>query len=220
MKRWLLSLALCAGILGGMAAVAATAYNEGVEYQRVTPPQPTQNPDKIEVVELFWFGCPHCFHLEPYLNKWLETKPDNVEFVRLPAILGPSWELFARAFFTAELLGVSEQIHKPLFERIHSKRDRKVFTEDGLADFFTEFGVDKDKFSSTLHSFAVAAKLNHARLMTQRYGITGVPTLVVDGKYRTGAGIAGGNEGLISVLNFLITQQQAEKSVPVADAQP
>lgn len=218
MKHWLTKLALCAALLGGAAPAWSQDYDEGIDYQRVTPPQPTRSADKVEVVELFWYGCPHCHQLEPQLHAWLERQPDHVEFVRLPAILNPGWELLARAYITAELLGVVDQVHTPLFDRIHVKRDSKLQNEDGLAAFFAEHGVDEDKFRATFHSFAAMTRVNQAKLMTRRYGINGVPSMVVNGKYRTSANLAGGSHsGLLRVVDHLVAQEYEAMTSPVAE---
>jgi len=191
-------------------AWAATSYQEGTEYTRLTLTQPSSDPNKIEVVELFWYGCPHCFHLEPDLNEWLKTKPDDVVFVRLPAILGPSWELLAKAYFTAEMLGVLDQTHEALFDDIHVKNQR--FTDEAaLQDFFVSQGVSAEDFKKTFESFAVAVKVNNAKLMTRRYAITGVPTFIVNGKFRTSPSLAGSNEKDLSVKDL------NEKSLKVVD---
>lgn len=191
--------------------VASTAlagdYMEGAEYLKLASPQKTASPDKIEVVELFWYACPHCYYLEPHLEKWLETKADDVEFVRLPAILGPSWELLAKAWYTSELLGVSDKTHIALFEAIH-KRRVKIDTEDKVRSLFASNGVSADDFDKTFGSFAVAVKVNNARLLTRRYAITGVPTLIVNGKYSTTATLAGGNPDLIEVLDYLVDEER------------
>ncbi len=235
MKGWILSLALCSTLLLGQRAVGATdphaghdhgtaqvstTFEEGVQYQRVNPPQATQDKSRIEVVELFWYGCPHCKQLEPLLDKWLETKPEDVNFIRMPAILGPNWDLMARAFFTAELLGILDQVHAPLFERIHTKKDRKIHSEEGLQAFFGEFGVAPEKFTSTFQSFAVATKLNQARIMTRRYGITGVPALIVNGKYRTSATLTGGDENMLKAVDHLTDMERKAMPKPLADAKP
>lgn len=219
MKRCILGLALCVGLLGGMGAASAASYSEGIEYQAIKPAQPTRNPGKVEVVELFWYGCPHCHKLEPELSRWLENKPADVDFVRMPAILGPSWELMARAFFSAELLGVADETHEALFEIIHVKRDRSIHSIKGLEAFFADHGIDAERFRSTYNSFAVATKLNQARLMTRRYGIDGVPALVVNGKYRTTASIAGGDAGMLKVVDHLVAQERTQAS-STANSQP
>ena len=202
--KWLVVL-----VLPFSMAVAAVAqkYTEGTEYQRLSTPQPTTSSDKIEVVELFWYGCPHCNDLEPFITKWLETKPDDVEFVRLPAIVGPRWELLARAYFTAELLGVLDKTHPALFESIHVK-NQKYTNEEQLMDFFVSQGVSEEEFKSAYNSFAVSVKMNNAKLMTRRYAITGVPTVIVNGKFSTSGKYAGGNANLIKVIDFLVAQER------------
>lgn len=126
------SLILLTLFLGSFNVLAE--YAEGFEYERVTPAQPVSTENKIEVLELFWYGCPHCYRLEPYLHEWLKTKPANVEYVRLPAILRDSWGLHAHAYYTAEALGVLEKIHTALFDAMH--KDRKhIESEESIRQF-------------------------------------------------------------------------------------
>jgi len=187
---------------------AHAEFKEGVQYQTIKNAQPTTSKDKIEVLELFWYGCPHCYHLETELDTWLKNKPDDVVFVRLPAILGPSWELHARAFYTAELLGVADKIHKPLFDRIH-KEKKPIRNLRQLREFFIAQGVSGQEFDDTYKSFAVITKTNRARQAASLYGISGVPALVVNGKYRTSAREAGGNRQILEVVDFLVEQERA-----------
>jgi thiol:disulfide interchange protein DsbA len=192
-----------------VASVAlAKDYTEGTEYLRLATPQPTSTEDKIEVLELFWYGCPHCFHLEPHLEKWLVNKPEDVEFIRMPAVLGKNWELLTKGYFVAELLGVLDKTHGALFKELHVKR-RKIKDEASLQAFFAEQGVGKEEFTKTFHSFAVAVKLNNARLVTKRYAITGVPTVIVNGKFSTSGSKAGGNSQVIKVLDYLVERERA-----------
>jgi thiol:disulfide interchange protein DsbA len=203
LTNWWVALFLS---LSASVAIAGD-YMEGAEYLRLAKPQPTSVADKVEVVELFWYSCPHCFYLEPNISKWLENKPDDVEFLRLPAVLGKGWELLGKAYFTAELLGVVDRIHEPLFEAIHVKK-QKFRDVAAIEDFFVSHGVDRKDFKNTFHSFAVAIKINNAKLMTRRYAISGVPTLIVNGKFSTSASIAGSKEDAIKVVDFLIEQER------------
>ncbi len=180
------------------------------EFERVVPPVPTSNPDKIEVVELFWYGCPHCYRLEPALQRWLRNKPADVEYVRVPAILPESWALLARAYYAAESLGVVEQIHQPLFDAYHAER-RPLRTEDQVAEFFADQGVDKEAFRRAFRSFAVDGKVRKAKNLTKRYGINGVPALIVNGRWRTGPSLTRTNANLMRVLNQLIEQERAAR---------
>ncbi|MGD2113107.1 MAG: thiol:disulfide interchange protein DsbA/DsbL [Gammaproteobacteria bacterium] len=205
-SRWLLILLIP---FYALTACAAENMAEGREYEKLSSPQPTSSGDRIEVVELFWYGCPHCYHLEPYVENWLRDKPEDVEFMRMPAILGASWELLAKGYYTAELLGVLDKIHSALFETIHEQKT-KINKESALRDFFVKQGVPAADFDKTFNSFAVNVKVNNARLMTRRYAITGVPTLIVNGKYRTGPGmLSNGNDGVMGVVDYLIAQERA-----------
>lgn len=179
---------------------------ESKGYQEITPPQPTQNPDKVEVIEFFWYGCPHCYSFEPTLAKWLKNKPENVEFVRQPAAFSDLWGDHAKAYFTAEALGVLDKVHDDFFDAIQNKK-QALRTEDQLAKFFVEHGVDENQFRNTYTSFLVDAKLRQAKAMAPRYGVTGVPAIIVNGKYKITGRLAGSKENMINVMNQLIAQE-------------
>lgn len=182
-------------------------YDEGIAYQSIVPAQPTDTKDKIEVVELFWYGCPHCHRFEPFIERWLKTKSANIEFIRLPAVLREDWEIHARAFYTAEALGVIEKIHPALFTAIHAHK-RKLDSEASLMAFFEEQGVSQDDFKKTFRSFAVEAKLRRARELGQRYGINGTPAVVVNGKYRLSNSICNCSFGeVLSIVDFLAEKE-------------
>ncbi|MDH5191763.1 MAG: thiol:disulfide interchange protein DsbA/DsbL [Gammaproteobacteria bacterium] len=181
-------------------------YAEGFEYQRVTPAQPVTTKNKIEVLELFWYGCPHCYRLEPYLHTWLKTKPANVEYVRLPAVLRDDWGIHAHAFYTAEALGITEKIHTALFEAIHKDRKRIASKED-IRTLFISHGIAAEEFDNAWSSFSVKIKLNKAKLRGNRYGANGVPTLIVNGKYRVTGTTAGGTENIMKVVDFLVKKE-------------
>ncbi|NOX93067.1 MAG: thiol:disulfide interchange protein DsbA/DsbL [Gammaproteobacteria bacterium] len=176
------------------------------EYEMVTPPQPTTSKDKVEVVELFWYGCPHCFKLEPYVERWLKRKPENVKFVRMPGMFRPSWEIHGRAYYTAEVLGVVDKVHKPMFEAIHEQK-RSLSNEASIMALFKENGVSEKDFKRVFRSFAVETKLRRAKDMGQRYGARGVPAIIVNGKYRTGATQSGGNARVFKVVNELVKME-------------
>ena len=184
----------------------AEKYEEGVHYERIVPAQPTSTVNKVEVMEIFWYGCPHCFRFEPYVERWLRKKPENAQFVRLPGVFRPSWEVGARAFYTAKLLGVFEKLHKPIFNAIHLQK-RKLNTEEAMMEFFAEQGVDKKDFIKTYNSFAVGTRLRRAKTMTARYGIDGVPAVIVNGKYRVSNRMTGSNAETLKVINFLVEKE-------------
>lgn len=188
--------------------VAQAEIDEGIEYQLVKPRVPGNSADgKVEVVELFWYGCPHCYAFEPAVNQWKKDNQKRVDFVRIPAVFPnrPAWELHARAYYTADLLGVLDKIHGPLFDAIHQQR-RRLFNLDELAAFFAQHGVKEDVFRETMYSFGVQMQLNRAKDLTERYGIDGVPTLVIDGQYRTHASLTNGQENMLKVTDFLVNK--------------
>ncbi|PPD34518.1 MAG: disulfide bond formation protein DsbA [Methylomonas sp.] len=179
-------------------------------YEAVSPAQPVQNASKIEVIEFFWYGCPHCYSLEPSMVEWLKTKPANVEFIRQPAVFSDLWGKHAKAFFTAEALGVSEKTHADFFDAVQNKK-QKLTSEEELAKFFADHGVKTEDFKAAYNSFMVDAKMRQAETMAPRYGITGVPAMVVNGKYRVTATTAKSQENMISVMNQLIQQESGNK---------
>jgi len=200
-------LGFVALLLFASLALAAGSYDEGVEYETLPTAQPTVDDKKIEVLELFWYGCPHCYHLEPEIREWLKHKPDDVVFVRMPAVLGPSWELLARAYYTAELLGVVDKVHTSLFNHIHKER-KPLNDVEQIKKVFEEHGVSAADFDNTFNSFAVITKTNRAKQVREMYGVTGVPTLIVNGKYRVTAKSAGGNKEMLQVVDFLVARER------------
>jgi len=172
--------------------------------------QPVSTGDKIEVLELFWYGCPHCYALEPYLNKWLKSKPDFVEFVRLPAVLNRSWAFDARVYYTFVALGLVDKLHEAYFDTIHKQRKRMKTVED-VATWAGEQGVDSKAILDTFNSFGVDSMLANANQMSGRYETDGVPTIIIDGKYRTKVSLAGGHNELIDLMNYLALRAQSER---------
>lgn len=193
-----------------LISCASLLKAESAGYETLSPAQPTQHPDKIEVIEFFWYGCPHCYSLEPLLQQWLKKLPKNVEFIRQPAAFSELWSKHAKAYFTAEALGVVDKIHADFFDTVQNKKEQ-LETEDQLAKFFVAHGVDEKQFHEAYNSFAVDAKIRQAPVMASRYGITGVPALIINGKYKTNGSLAGSHEKMIEVMNNLIKQETAAK---------
>ncbi len=193
-----------------MSNVATAAIDEGIEYKLVTPVQPTITKKKIEVVELFWYGCPHCYYLEPDLEDWLAKKPDNVVFYRVPAVFNLAWALHARAFYTAKSLGLFDagktEFHKAFFNEIH-KNKKGLNNKNSIKAFFARFGVSAEDFNNTFDSFAVNTKVNRAATLSKRYQVEGVPSLIVNGKYRTDGPMGGGRKGMLKIVDFLIKKE-------------
>ena len=184
-------------------------FEMGVHYLRLSPTQPTSsNPDQVEVCEVFWYGCPHCFTFDPLLEQWREGKPDYVNFLRVPAVWNSLLQLHARAFYTAEALGKGAEMHTEFFREIH-ERGNRLDTEAKLQEFFARFAVDAATFKSTFDSFAVQAKLQRADELSRRYRIESVPTIIVNGKYTTDGGQAGSYEDLLLLIDELAASENA-----------
>jgi thiol:disulfide interchange protein DsbA len=187
-----------------------TKAEESSGYEAVSPAQPTANPEKIEVIEFFWYGCPHCYSFEPDLNKWVKALPKNVEFIRIPAVFNEQWGKHAKAYFTAEALGVVDAVHADLFDAIQEKK-QTLETEDQLAKFFAAHGVKEADFRETYNSFMIDSKMRQAPAIAAKYGITGVPAIIVNGKYKTNGTLAGSHEKMIAVMNALIKKESGGK---------
>ena len=192
----------------GLAAVSHAQeeqFIEGGHYELLDEVQPVQTGDKIEVVEMFWYRCPHCYRLEPYLIEWQENMPENAAYVPIPALLNPRWEFHARAFYTFEALGIVNEVHKEFFDAIHLER-LNINTVEDLQAWVDSQDIGSHDIIGTFSSFAVENKLNFAGVMSRKYGITGVPAIIVDGRYRTSVSLAGGHDKLIELINFLIAK--------------
>jgi len=188
----------------------AQKYSEGQHYNVLTTAQGTSSsPDVVEVAEVFWYGCPHCYNFDPYIVKWEEDLPDGVELVRLPVMWNPTNEIHARVFYTADALGVLDEMHTAIFKEMHLNR-KPLTSESDIEALFESYGVSSEDFQKTFRSFPVETKLKKAKTLTQRYRIQSVPLLVVNGKYVvTGPGIKNFDD-MISVSEELIAIEQAE----------
>lgn len=209
---------LLAGLIATSAAFAADApapasWEEGKNYFPVNPPQPTATGDKVEVLEVFSYACPHCAHFQPYAEQLKQSLPAGAVFAYMPAIFNPSWEPYARAYYTAESLGVLDQTHQALFDALH--RDHlPMRTIDDLAGFYAEHGVDKAKFLATSASFEIESKLSRAQTIVKADGVDGTPSIVVNGKYRVTGASAGGYPQLIELVDWLVQKEIDTKSKP------
>ena len=190
-------------------------FDEGTHYTRLVPSQPTfGGADKIEVAEFFWYGCPHCYDLEPAINRWDENKPANVRFVRVPAMWNDVLKVHAQLYYTEEVLGRNGLIADPadfrnaVFEEYH-RRGNRLLTEQAITRMFERYGVSADDFQKTWGSFEVAQKLRVANDLARRYHIASVPAIVVNGKYRTGAAEAGGYPKMLEVIDELVVRESA-----------
>jgi protein dithiol oxidoreductase (disulfide-forming) len=197
--------------LGGPASTTAPTsakFKEGTNYQKLVPAQPTGvAPGKVEVAEVFWYGCGHCFALDPAIESWrAKGKPANVEFVRVPAMWNDVLRMHARIFYTAELLGKLDQLHTPIFREIHTNGNG-LNTVEKITAFFRANGVSTDEFQNAFSSFAVESKLQRADFLNRRYRIDSVPSIIVNGKYKTDVGAAGGEPQLFQLIGELAASE-------------
>jgi len=195
-------------VVGALLVSAAAAADpvEGKDYAAVPLPQAT-TAGKIEVAEFFWYGCPHCFALEPKLEAWAAKLPKDVQFKRVPAVLAAHWQPMAKSFYALEATGVD--LHTKMFNAIHVE-NINLNDEQTFMQWVAKQGADSRKIGDAYRSFGVNSKLQAARQLNVNYGLTSVPTLVVAGKYRTSPSMAGSAEQMFQVVDFLI--DQARKS--------
>jgi thiol:disulfide interchange protein DsbA len=215
MKQLLLLLLI--GLTASTAS-AQQAYTpvEGVNYHTLNTPKQTEG--KIQVAEFFWYGCPHCYSLEPYLNNWLTAVPSDVEFVRVPATFNrPNVLMHAKTYFALEQMGIVEQHHEAIFQAMHVQKN-KLATQQAMEQFLSARGVDINAFRSAMDSFEVNMKMQDAIQLAGDYGITGVPSIVVDKHYRDGKAKTW-QEKFMNV-NYLIEKSRADRAAakPAAPA--
>lgn len=190
----------------GLAA-EQSAKDADQGYVVIKPARPTQDPSKVEVIEFFSYGCIHCYTFEPSLKVWLKTLPANVHFIRQPAVFQAPWKAYAKAYFTAESLGVLDKVHDAIYDAIHNEK-KPLQSEEDLANFFVAHGVKSEDFTKAYKSFSVDAKLRQAEVSAPAYGIEGTPSLVVNGKYRIKAAAP---EKMFEVANRLIAEESKAK---------
>lgn len=198
-----------APIVLAQAAPAERQFELGTHFERLSPTQPTSSgPDQIEVAEVFWYACPHCYTFDPYLEGWKEDLAADVSFVRIPALWNELLQLHGRIYYTAEALGKLDEMHADIFREIHVNRNG-LNNPTLIRDLFGNYGVDATTFDQTFESFAVYTKIQRADELARRYRVASVPTVIVNGKYTTNATMAGSYPNLIAVINQLIEMERA-----------
>ena len=205
MKRFIALTGLACAI--GLANTGAQAANyvAGKDYRVLDNPE-TISGNAIIVREFFWYGCPHCYSLNPHMEKWAQTKDKDVAFLKTPAALNPVWEASARGFYAAQLLGYEDKTHDDLFNAVH-KDGKKLFDQASLSKWYGSQGVDQKKFNSLYNSFAVGTKIGRSQAGAKRYQLSGVPAVVVQGKYV----VTGEDAKVAKVVDFLVYKARAEK---------
>jgi thiol:disulfide interchange protein DsbA len=209
LKNLLLSLSLLALTpLLACAQDTGESYVEGESYDLITPPVRTANPEEIEVVEFFWYGCGHCYNFEPVIGAWKKTLPEDVDFRGSPAMWNKLMELHARAYYTAEVLGVLETMNTVLFQAMNVD-GKRLSSEAEVEELFVANGVSAEDFSKAFKSFGVGSQVNQAAARARAAKITGTPALMVNGKYHVSTRKAGTQADMLKVADFLIAKERA-----------
>lgn len=205
--RRLLGGCLCMLLL--LPALARAGFEEGRHYMALPFPAAVETGERIEVREFFWYGCPHCYTLEPFLAHWLKKMPANAKFVRTPGT-APRWLIHGQAFYAFEALDALEKLHTPFFKAVQ-ERPSAFDDEKAVTDFAVSHGQDREKFTETFNSFGVRLKLEKAKQLNRDLNITSVPAIVVDGKYLTTIPMAGGENQLGKLLDHLVSKAAKER---------
>jgi len=222
MGTWMLAATFLLAMSGSILAQtpATPKYKEGVHYTAIEN-APVHSGDKVEVVEAFSYLCSHCATFEPYISNWLKHKPENVNFKRIPVVFGrSSWELYAQAYVTAELMGVADAAHGAMMEKLWKEKEM-MRTLDELGQFYANFGVDPEKFVATSKSFAVNAQLRKEQREVQSAGVKGTPSMIVNGKYLVSSNEAiGSYDALLDVIDYLVSLEAAAQNTAAASQNP
>ena len=200
LKRLLMVLSLTC------AAFVAPAHAQDQPYTELAQPLATESGDRIEVVEFFWYGCPHCYAFEPFVNEWIKRLPADVSFRRVPAMFNRNWAEAGRVYYTLEAMNLLDRLHQPLFDAIHQDRLR-ITQENQLRDWLTRQKVDVDKYFATATSFSVESKLKRAAVLTEASRIQGVPAMMVNGRYLVSAEV-GSQEKMLQIVDALIERSR------------
>ena len=187
-------------LFGLLVAAPLIAFGQpSGKFSELKPTQPVSvEGNKIEVIEFFWYGCPHCYNLEPFIETWQKKLPADVQFRRVPAVFNPRWEHDAEIFYTFDALGVLDKVHRPFFDAIH-RDGLRTDNPEALAQWLQRNGIDPKKFNDTMKSFTVKSRTGRAKQMSVAYGIDGTPAMAVQGKYTVGA-----REGMLQTVSELV----------------
>jgi len=211
MKLLTKTLVLAALFLGAAATVSAqpALYVEGTHYDEIASPVRTSDPNKIEITEIFWYGCPHCYAFEPLITSWEEKQPSDVAFVRSPGMWNQTMEIHAQIYYAAEALGVTDKIHDVAFSEIHQRRNY-LQTEEAVKEMFVREGVESSAFDKAWNSFSVTSAVKRAGTRMRDYGVRGVPSMVVNGKYLVSVGGAVPTQtDLLKIVDFLVQKERS-----------
>ena len=209
--RGLARIALAFAAALAIAVPASAQYTEGKEYLRYKQPFPVETGRKIEVIEFFSYGCPHCADLEPYMQAWIKRLPPDVQFRRIPVAFQPAWENLGRVYYTLEALGEEAKLSPEVFAAIHGNARINLAQEQKFFDWAASKGLDRKKVEETYKSFGVAGKVGRAKQIAQTYNIQSVPTIIVDGKFQLTSGTAGGHGNVPATIDAAVAVARAER---------
>lgn len=201
---------LAATVLSLSALAAGPEAFEGHEYARLKNPQPVATGSKVEVLEFFWYRCPHCFQLEPGLNTWLKTLPRDAQVRRVPAVFRDDWMPGAKLYYTLEQMNLLDRLHHKVFDAYHVE-NINLNDPAVLGGWIAKQGVDRKKFEGIYTSFSTQSKATQGAQLATAYAISGVPAFIIDGKYTTSVSMAGNQARLFEVLDQLIVKARAER---------
>lgn len=193
-----------------MAVMAQAQYKEGQHYRVLENPSIPRDPSKIEVVEVFWYGCPHCFKLEPTVNAWKKSIQADVDFYQMPAQFSRRWKQHAELFYLTHALKVNDKAHEAIFNEIHVHK-KPLLDKSAQKKFLKAYGVTEADFDKMDDSFSVRSQLKKADNMIRQHNISGVPAIIVNGKYFVDASTAGGQHKIFSVVDYLVEKERQAK---------
>ena len=196
--------------VAGIATAQSTKIEEGFDYRILPMPQPVETKGKVEVIEFFWYGCPHCYDFEPELSAWVKRQPKDVVFRRVPVAFRDDFMPHSQLFYALEALGKGDALNEKVMYAMH-KENKRLMTENEIADWVASQGIDRNSFLATYRSFAVVSKARAARQIADAYRIDGVPTIVMQGRYVTSPSIAGTKSKAITVMDYLEQKIRKDK---------
>ncbi len=212
MPKWLMFAAVAlvpvVMLLSQPQVEAQEPFTAGKDYAVIKEPVRTGNPNKVEVTEVFWYGCGHCNNFRPVFDQWKKQQSDDLLIRHSPAMWNKNMAVHARIFYTATALGKQEVMHKSIFDAMH-KQKKKLLKTSEISALFAQYGVDKETFEKTFKSFGVNSMVQQSDSRARAYGITGTPELVINGKYRISAGMTGSQAKMLEVAEFLIEKERA-----------
>lgn len=207
-RRLALALVVLASI--GIAGAQQPGLKAKVDYLPIEP-QPVTTGERIEVIEFFWYGCPHCFNLQPSLEAWLKRKPADVEFKRIPAVFRESWVAHARLFYTLDALGEVDRLHQAVYQAIHKNKEDLV-SANSTADWAARNGIQPARWLGAYNSADVERKVEQSKVLQRAYSVSGTPSLIVDGRYLTSSAMAESMPGVIATVEGLIVMARERRT--------